>query len=109
MRKLKKILDQIRNFIDRLPVDNKLVYSGISGAVSYVLTYAITKAGLDLNQIVIAPWTISAIVAVIAAGAAGYLASNEATVIREPEKHDGNPDETLARAHGLVDKPPARR
>lgn len=103
---MKKLLRKIKNVIDRLPVDNKLIVSGVTGVVTYALTYAATRAGLDLERVVIAPWTVSAIIATVAAGAAGYFTANEATTLREGDSFDGNPDPALIAQHGLDDAAP---
>lgn len=94
-------MKKLKNVIDRLPFDNKLVVSGITGVVTYGLTYLATKAGLNLDAEVIPPWTVAAIIATVAAGVAGWFASNEGTVLRNAEEHDGNPDPGLVELHGL--------
>lgn len=90
-------MNRIKNIIDRLPIDNKLIVT----VVTYLLTYAITRAGLSLDTEVIPPFTISYWISLGAASAAGYLMPNEATIMRKAESFDGNPDQTLIEQHGL--------
>lgn len=95
---MKSLLGKIRNFVDRLPVDNKL----IAGGAAYVLTYIVGRAGLKLEDVVVPPAvTISQLIAFAAAGIAGYFTSNEATVMRNAEKENGNPDPALLAQHGV--------
>lgn len=97
MQKLKPLLARIKNLLDRLPLDNKLIVGG----VTWVLTYAVTKAGFNLDQVVLSPYTLSTLISLAAAGVAGWWTSNEATALRRGEEQDGNPDLALVEAKGL--------
>lgn len=80
-------MNQLRNAIDRLPVDNKLVVAG----ATYLLTLAVTRVGLDLGEPLIPGYlTVAQAIALAAAAIAGYVQPNTATVLAG-DHEDGNP------------------
>lgn len=108
MKILNKIHRTIQNALEHLPVDNKLVVAFFA----YLLTTVVTKVGLDLDGIVFPGITVGQVIAIAAAGAAGWLQPNEATVMRRADAEDGNPDPALIEQYGLdesAERDPAER
>lgn len=87
------MLNRIRNLIDRLPVDNKLVAAG----ATYGLTLLVAHVGLELDDVLVPGYlTVSQGISIAAAAVAGYVQPNEGSVLRA-EEEDGNPDPELLR------------
>lgn len=93
-------MQKLKNTLDRLPLDNKLVVA----IATWLLTFTVTKVGLDLDAVVIPPdYTLAVLISIGAAALAGYFTSNEGTQLRQAADHDGNPEKALVEQHGLVD------
>lgn len=76
-------MKSVSNLLGRLPVDNKLLTS----LVTIALTRLVLAVGLDVEDPLVGTAISLAVGAIV-----GYLTPNEGTVLREHELEDGNPD-----------------
>lgn len=79
----------LRNVMDRIPISNKLLSSGLT----LVLTNIALGNGLELDQTLLeSPHvTIAQGISFLVSGVVGYLTSDESTLVRNPPS-SGNPD-----------------
>lgn len=76
-------MDKVRNILERIPLDNKLLTTVLTAAI----TRAVLAIGLDVEDPLVGT-TISLIVG----AAVGYFTPNEGTDLRQGNFDNGNPE-----------------